>query len=132
MARAPLRSGRALQSTFWAYALLKLLRPLGFYSLHAAEVVSQEGQRVLLGGGSGSGKSTVTLGLLREGWSCVSDDAVFLHRQPTGVEALACRKDVHVMADAASASADLPLGEAVDRWQAQAVCVSTRRFRSNR
>jgi hypothetical protein len=100
-----------LQRTFWAFGLLKLLRPLGFYSLHAAGVVSRQGQGLLIVGGSGCGKSTLTLGLLRQGWGCVSDDAVLLRRQPAGVEALACRKDVYVNADAAPAYADLPLQE---------------------
>ena len=58
---------RVVQRNFWAFGLLKLLRPLGFYSLHAAGVVPAHGRGVLIIGPSGSGKSTLTLGLLRQG-----------------------------------------------------------------
>jgi hypothetical protein len=34
---------RVVQGNFWAFGLLKLLRPLGFYSLHAAGVVPTHG-----------------------------------------------------------------------------------------
>lgn len=70
----------SLRRTFWAFSLLKLLRPLGLYSLHAAGVVSGHGRGLLIIGGSGSGKSTLALGLLRQGWGLLSDDAVYLSR----------------------------------------------------
>jgi hypothetical protein len=104
---------RHLQRAFWACGVLKLLRPLGLYSLHAAGVVRDAGAGLLIIGRSGSGKSTLTLGLLRQGWSVLSDDAVLLRQQPEGVEALACRRHVYVDADAAARHADLPLGEEV-------------------
>jgi hypothetical protein len=103
----------SLQRNFWAFGLLKLLRPLGLYSLHAAGVVSRHGCGLLIVGGSGSGKSTLALGLMRQGWGLLSDDAVLLQRQPEGVEALGCRKHAYVNADAAARHADLPLGEEV-------------------
>jgi hypothetical protein len=59
---------RVVQRNFWAFGLLKLLRPLGFYSLHAAGVIPAHGGGVLIIGPSGSGKSTLALGLLRQGW----------------------------------------------------------------
>jgi hypothetical protein len=100
-----------LQGAFWTYGLLKLLRPLGSYWLHAAGVVSQEGTSILIVGPSGSGKSTLTIGLIRQGWSYLSDDALLLRRQPEGVAALAWRRHASVDSNAASAYADLPLGE---------------------
>ena len=48
-----------LQNNFWAFGLLKLLRPLGLYSLHAAAVVAKGGLGLLIIGPSGSGKSTL-------------------------------------------------------------------------
>jgi hypothetical protein len=108
-AAKPLR----LQRTFWAFGLLKLLRPLGLYSLHAAGGVSGHGRGLLIVGGSGSGKSTLALGLLRQGWGILSDDAVLVRGRPEGVEALGCRKHVYVHADAAARHADLPSGEEV-------------------
>ena len=102
-----------LQSNFWAFGLLKLLRPLGLYSLHAAAVVAKEGLGLLIVGPSGSGKSTLAIGLIRQGWSYLSDDAVLLRSQAEKVEALALRKHFYIDADAAPSSAELPLGEEV-------------------
>ena len=51
------------QANFWCFGLLKLLRPLGIYSLHAAGLASEAGEGVLLVGPSGSGKSTLAIGL---------------------------------------------------------------------
>jgi hypothetical protein len=100
-----------LQRAFWTYGLLKLLRPLGAYWLHAAGVISHEGMGALIIGPSGSGKSTLTIGLIRRGWSYLSDDALLLRRQPDGIAALAWRRHASVDATAAAAYADLPLGE---------------------
>ena len=102
---------RVVQRNFWAFGLLKLLRPLGFYSLHAAGVVPAEGQGVLIIGASGSGKSTLALGVLQQGWGYVSDDAVLLCRQPHGIIALVCRKHLYVDACTAARYAELPCGE---------------------
>ena len=102
-----------LQANFWAFALLKLLRPLGLYSLHAAGVMSKTGLGLLIIGPSGSGKSTLALGLIRRGWGYLSDDSVLLCSQVDGVTALALRKHFYIDADAAVSSVDLPLGEEV-------------------
>jgi hypothetical protein len=101
-----------VQGNFWAFGLLKLLRPLGFYSLHAAGVMPVHGGGVLIIGPSGSGKSTLTLGLLRQGWSYVSDDAVLLRLQPEGVVAVVCRKHCYVDTGTAAIYAGLPFEEA--------------------
>lgn len=101
------------QSRFWAFGLLKLLRPLGLYILHAAGVVAPDGTALLIVGESGCGKSTSTLGLIRQGWRYLSDDAVLLRLRQRGVEALALRKRLCVDAEAAPRFADLPLGEEV-------------------
>jgi hypothetical protein len=99
-----------LQRAFWTYGLLKLLRPLGAYWLHAAGVVNHEGMGVLIIGPSGSGKSTLTIGLIRQGWSYLSDDALLLRQQSEGVAALAWRRHASVDATTAAAYVDLPLG----------------------
>jgi hypothetical protein len=100
-----------LQNNFWAFGLLKLLRPLGFYSLHAAGIVSKEGVGLLVIGPSGSGKSTLAIGLARQGWHYLSDDAVLLRAPAEAVEALALRKHFYIDADAAVPSGDVSLGE---------------------
>jgi hypothetical protein len=100
-----------LQHNFWAFGLLKLLRPLGLYSLHAAGIVSNTGVGVLIIGPSGSGKSTLAIGLAREGWRYLSDDAVLLRFQAEAIEALALRKHCYIDADAAVSAGEIPLGE---------------------
>jgi hypothetical protein len=53
----------------------------------------------------------LTLGLLRQGWSSVSDDAVLLRRQPEGVVAVVCRKHCYVDVGTAARDAEPPFGE---------------------
>ena len=87
------------QGNFWCFGLLKLLRPLGIYSLHAAGLASRDGGGLLLVGASGSGKSTLAIGLIRAGWRYLSDDAVLLRHGSQGVEALACRRSFYIDAE---------------------------------
>ena len=101
-----------LRQQFWTVGLLKLLRPLGLYGLHAAGIVTHPDRSILLVGGSGSGKSTLTIGLVRHGCGYLSDDALLLRQQPEGVEALAFRKPFSIHEDVAADYAELPLGEA--------------------
>jgi hypothetical protein len=99
------------QQNFWCFGLLKLLRPLGIYSLHAAGLASRDGGGLLLVGASGSGKSTLAIGLIRAGWRYLSDDAVLLRHASQGVEALACRRSFYIDAARSHDYSDLPLGE---------------------
>jgi hypothetical protein len=99
-----------LRHQFWAFGVLKLLRTLGLYGLHAAGLVTGTGRGLLLVGDSGCGKSTLTIGLVRQGWGYLSDDAVLLRRCPIGIEAVAFRKPCSVEAQCIAAYADLPLG----------------------
>jgi len=55
----------------------ELLKQHGLYFMHAA-CLERKGKSFLFAGKSGSGKTTVTLGLLMQGWRVVSDDEVFL------------------------------------------------------
>jgi len=84
------------QANFWCFGLLRLLRPLGLYSLHAAGLSAKFGGGILIVGPPGSGKSTLAIGLIRAGWSYLSDDAVFLRLRSEAVEALACRRSFHI------------------------------------
>jgi len=81
-----------LQQQFWAFGVLRLLRPMGVFGLHAAGVVSPAGTGVLVVGSSGSGKSTLTVDLINQGWAYVGDDAVLLREKGGQVEVLALRK----------------------------------------
>ena len=89
----------------------ELLRPLGIYSLHAAGLVTKDGEGVLLVGPSGSGKSTLAIGLIRAGWSYLSDDAVLLRHNSTGIEALACRRSFYIDAARSADYSDFCLGD---------------------
>ena len=99
-----------LRHQFWAFGVLKLLRFLGCYGLHAAGLVARSGRGLLLVGASGCGKSTLTIGLVRQGWGYLSDDAVLLRRGPAGIEAVALRKPCSIETRCSAAYADLPLG----------------------
>ena len=99
------------QANFWCFGLLKLLRPLGIYSLHAAGLATPDGSGVLLVGSSGSGKSTLTIALIRAGWNYLSDDAVLLRADSPGVEALACRRSFFIDAARAADYSDFSLGD---------------------
>jgi hypothetical protein len=69
-------------------ALMELLERRGRYCLHAG-CLELDGRGVLVAGPTGSGKSTLTLALVRAGLGFVSDDLVFLaHAGQDRVEAL--------------------------------------------
>ena len=103
----------ASRHEFWTFALVKLLQGIGVYSLHAAGVVAPDGTGILIVGKSGGGKSTLTIGLIRNGWRYLSDDAVLLRSTAAGVEALAFRRDFYVDSPAAERYAGLTLAEEV-------------------
>ena len=102
-----------LQGNFWCFGLLKLLRPLGIYSLHAAALSTVEGNGLLIVGAPGSGKSTLAIGLIREGWSYLSDDAVLLRDASDSVEALACRRSFYIDAIRSRDYSDFLLGDEI-------------------
>jgi hypothetical protein len=99
------------QANFWCFGLLKLLRPLGIYSLHAAGISTKDREGVLIVGASGSGKSTLAIGLIRAGWSYLSDDAVLLRQRSEVVEAIACRRSFYIDAGRSADYCDLGLGQ---------------------
>jgi hypothetical protein len=99
------------QANFWCFGLLKLIRPLGVYSLHAAGLATRDEVGLLLVGASGSGKSTLAIELIREGWRYLSDDAVLLLHRAQGVETLACRRSFYIDAVRSPDYPDLTQGE---------------------
>jgi hypothetical protein len=101
---------RALQWNFWAFGILKLLRPLGRFALHGAGVVSASGQGMLIVGPSGSGKSTLALALIGAGWRYLSDEAVLLSRQGSVIAARPLRRSFYIDASDAAAYGGLRLG----------------------
>jgi hypothetical protein len=53
----------------------------------------------------------LALGLIRQGWRYLSDDAVLVRCYEDGVEALGLRKHFYIDADAAVSAREIPLGE---------------------
>lgn len=80
-----------VQRAFFFLPLLFLLPRHGFYGLHANGLV-RNGVGFLIAGGSGRGKTTLTLSLLRQGWSYLSDDTIMLRAAAAGIEALTFRR----------------------------------------
>ena len=102
-----------LQANFWAYGLMKLFRQKGLYALHGAGLVSPNKAGVIITGPCGSGKSTLSIGLIRAGWGYLSDDALLLRDVNKAVEVLALRKSFYVDEDNAQRYQDLSLGAIV-------------------
>lgn len=82
------------------FSLVVLLRSCGWFPLHAAGL-AHDGRGALLVARSGSGKSTATLNLIREGWTYLSDDTVLLHSEGDPVRAWSFRRNLCVDPDAA-------------------------------
>ncbi len=116
-ARARIASGFAqrpwlLRQQFWAFGVLKLIRPLGLYGLHAAFVGKRPEHGLLMVGASGSGKSTLAVGLIQHGWHYITDDALLLKAQPEGVVAHTLRRPFSLETPRVG-EMEIPLGEAM-------------------
>jgi hypothetical protein len=101
------------KTTFWTFAILKLLRAVEHYGLHAAGLATKDGSGLLIVGSSGSGKSTLTVGMISRGWNVLSDDALLLRSRDGGVSALALRNYLCVDGEVAQV-AGLILGAEVN------------------
>jgi len=102
-----------LQGNFWAYGLMKLFRQKGLYTLHGAGLVSPTNAGVVISGPCGSGKSTLSIGLIRAGWGYLSDDALLLRDVNNAVEILALRKSFYIDEDNVQRYRDLSPGAVV-------------------
>jgi hypothetical protein len=76
-------------------SLVVLLRHRGWFSLHAA-ALARDGHGVLCPAQSGQGKTTITLSLLRHGWTALSDDTVLLRAEDDRVNAHSFRRPLCV------------------------------------
>lgn len=83
------------------FSLICLLQHRGRYALHAAALEYRAGEGVLIAGESDSGKSTMTMHLIGEGWRYLSDDSVLLSVTNGTVHACALRRDFALDPDAA-------------------------------
>jgi hypothetical protein len=79
--------------------LMEMLKERGFCGLHAA-AITRQGRGYLFPGDSGSGKTTIALGLLRRGCGYLADDKVLLRREDAGaIAALAFTHRFNIDAD---------------------------------
>ncbi len=78
----------SLSHPLFTLPLVELLKHQGLYGLHAGGVC-RDGRALLLPGTRGSGKSTLTLALVRAGFGFLGDDTLFLARRPKGLKILA-------------------------------------------
>jgi len=87
-------------------SLVVLLRHRGWFPLHAA-ALARDGCGVLCPAQSGQGKTTITLSLLRHGWSALSDDTVLLRATDNQVVAHPFRRSLCVDPGAADHFSEL-------------------------
>lgn len=87
---------RRLSHVTMQFALLEALRHHGLFYLHAACVISPEGQALVLAGDAGDGKSTMAAALVRAGYDYLSDDAVFLDARGEPARLVAYHKHFHM------------------------------------
>ncbi len=119
------RSKKGADSEFYVattLALLLMLESAGFYALHAACLVSPEGDGVLVVGPSDTGKSTMALHLVGRGWQYLSDDSVLLFDENGRVGVRPLRRDFCVDPDAETLFPDLAGGHEhmltdADKWR---------------
>ena len=69
------------------------------YVLHAAGLVTGDGNAYLVVGGTGQGKSTLALAAVASGWGLLADDLVVIRRYEGGLEASGIARSVAVPGD---------------------------------
>ncbi|MGA8890146.1 MAG: hypothetical protein WB493_01165 [Anaeromyxobacteraceae bacterium] len=97
-----LRDGHAFAHVFLLIAVVVALRWRSLFHVHAGALVSPGGRGMLVAGGAGAGKSTLTLALLEAGCDYLGDDAVFV-RAPADPAVLALPRAFHVAPRTATA-----------------------------
>ena len=77
---------------------MEMLKHRGFYGLHAS-ALTKDGTGYLFPGGAGSGKTTVALNLVKQGFQYLADDKVLLRREDNGIAALAFTRRFNIDPD---------------------------------
>lgn len=108
---------------FTTFTLLLFLQHEEHYGLHAAALTPEGDDGVLVIAESDSGKSTLTMHLVRQGWRFLTDDSALVHLGADGrVAARALRRDFALDPDAADlfpeiAEASAPMFTGYDKWR---------------
>jgi len=95
VAAESLREGHIFAHVFLLIAVVVALRWRSIFHVHAGALVAPDGRGVLVAGGAGAGKSTLTLSLLEAGCDYLGDDAVFVRAAGAAV-VLALPRAFHV------------------------------------
>jgi len=90
---------RVFVNLLFTITLFEALRHQGLFFLHAAGLLSPEQEGYLFAANAYSGKTSITLALLQQGFRYLSDDTVFLRRAPEGIEVLPWARAFHVPAE---------------------------------
>lgn len=90
---------RFFVNLFLTVALFEALRQHGLFFLHAAALESPEGEGYLFAGNAYSGKTSLTLALIQQGFRYLSDDTVFLRPVPAGLEVLPWIRPFHIASE---------------------------------
>jgi hypothetical protein len=103
VAEESLRDGYLFAHVMLLVALVVALRWRGLFHLHAGALVAPDGRGILVAGGAGAGKSTLTLALLEAGCASLGDDAVFLSSRAGDAAVMALPRPFHVAPRTAAA-----------------------------
>jgi hypothetical protein len=109
---------------FFMLSLLWLLRPNNIYALHANGIV-KDGIGFLFVGGTGSGKSTTAISLIRQGWEFLSDDVTLLRSDSKKIEAMAFVKGFSIDPQLASRCPELRGLEETSSWNESKIYINT-------
>jgi len=84
-----------LSNFIFLIGLSELLRSRDLYLIHAA-ALARDGKGVLIPGFTGSGKTTLSIALLREGFQFLGDDRTFIKKEADGLKLLAFPDELDV------------------------------------
>lgn len=90
-----INSGRFFSHIFFYIILVEMLRHNGLYYIHSSGVEKNR-TSILIPGNSGVGKTTISLALVRKGFSYLSDDALLLQKAKKEVIAYPIPGDFHI------------------------------------
>jgi hypothetical protein len=93
-----LEASRYIFTDLMLAPLMEMLKHRGFYGLHAAGL-TKEGRGYLFPGDAGSGKTTIALSLVRQGFQYLADDKVLLRKVGNGFAALAFTRRFNINPD---------------------------------
>jgi hypothetical protein len=96
----------ALKYNFFLIGLTYLFSYEGYFDLHGAALDNHKIGYLFLGE-SNSGKSSMALSLVHQGWHYASDDSLLLKSNGNGVEVLSFRKSFYIDPEVASKYAEL-------------------------